>query len=163
MLFGQRLHELAACSVRDFAAHNPRCVESRVPAFGRTAVRTVWVLLVAIKERTGGDATGQFSDGRGVLLYFRVSCARRQAKLVREDVEDAGETDESCVFGDGAAGKLTVIELTTLLAHGRAHMMDTSAGVNSESVWPKARSSSAATSPVADVSFLKSNSSLSSK
>jgi hypothetical protein len=55
-----------------------------------------------------------------VAFDFRKCRARREAQLLGEDVEDAGETDQRGVFGDCAAGKVGQIKLALGIGrHGR--------------------------------------------
>src|SRR5438552_12254288 len=151
-------------------------------------------LFIAVKIRPHRDAAGEFVNCRRVLSNFRERTARRQPEVPGENIEDAGEANQTCVFSDRSGGNITQVEFA-LLFRGRhranliirnevsttcgsrwvisrikpfrihplpaggsdfiAHASATSAG--SLSVWPKPRSRSASTSPVAVDSLLKSN------
>ena len=65
------------------------------------------MFLFAVEKRTNRFSRSQFFDSRTVTFDFGIRRARSETDLFGEDVEDAGETDERRVLGNGARRKVT--------------------------------------------------------
>src|SRR5260370_30369096 len=73
-------------------------------------MRAFWILIVAVKVRPHRVAAGQFFYRWSVAFDFRKCRARREAKLLGEDVENARETYERRVFSNCSGRKLAEIK-----------------------------------------------------
>ena len=116
----QFLHQRAAWSVGRLPAFDTISIKAREPAFRGAAIGAVGVLLVAVKVRPHRAAAGQLFDSWSVAFDFRKRRARREAELLGEDVEYAGETDEGCVLSDCSGRKLAEIKFALLLRRRHA-------------------------------------------
>src|SRR5260370_6417269 len=83
-------------------------------------MRAFWILIVAVKVRPHRVAAGQFFYRWSVAFDFRKCRARREAKLLGEDVENARETYERRVFSNCSGRKLAEIKFALLLRRRHA-------------------------------------------
>ena len=102
-------HELTSWRVGGLAAFDAMRVETCMPTLGGVAIWAARMFLVTIEERPHCLLRRQFFNSWAVTFDLGVGGARRKPDLLCEYVEDAGQTDESCVFSDCARWEVSKI------------------------------------------------------